>query len=239
MTDRTDGMEPASSDDLIRQARQAYDPASEPVAAPPAQAEPAPAAPAAGTETVARPSDYIRAEYQQAAAPPTAPPDGTVTYEPVGPSFFQKWGRLLIGAAVVLGFIAFAAFDRTTSVEDLALGDCLRMPDAEEITSVESAPCDQDHELEVFAIVNLPESVVAPYPGEDAVATGVYELCLDRFERYIGTPYRDSIWYINAIFPTQESWEEADDREGTCVVYQNGANDEPITITGSARGSNT
>ena len=114
-------------------------------------------------------------------APGNMPPGGAVTYQAQRPSFLSRFGGLLVGAAVVVGFIAFAAFDRTTDIEDLAVGDCLRMPDAEEISAVESAPCAEDHELEVFALVTLPESVVAPYPGEDAVANAIFELCLPRF----------------------------------------------------------
>ncbi len=243
MTDRNDGTDAASSEDLIRQAREAYVAPSDAPPAPAADAEtwaaaetPSPAA----TETVPRPSDYVRAEYQDSvAAPDSAPPAGAVTYEAQRPSFLQRFGGLLVGLAVVGGFIAFAAFDRTTSVDDLAVGDCLRMPNAEEISSVESASCAEDHELEVFALVTLAESTVARYPGEDAVANAIFDLCLPRFEPYIGASYDTSAWYINAIFPTQESWEEADDRQGTCVVYQPGANDEAVTLTGTARGSNT
>ena len=242
MTDRTDGTDTSSSDDLIRQAREAY-----------VSSEVAPAAPAADTSTwaaaesspaaeagaITRPSDYVRAEYQTpATTPQPAPAGGAVTYEARRPSFFQRFGGLLVGLAVVGGFIAFASFDRTTSVDDLAVGDCLRMPNSEEISSVESAPCADDHELEVFATVVLAESTVAPYPGEDAVANAVFELCLPRFEQYVGAAYETSAWYVNTIFPTRESWEEADDREGTCVVYQPGINDEPVTLTGTARGSN-
>ena len=244
MTDRTDGTDASSSEDLIRQAREAYDSSEDMTPpAPPADADTWAAAESSYTaepDATTRPSDYVRAEYQPAAAAPTtAPPGGAVTYEAQRPSFFQRFGGLLVGLAVVGGFIAFAAFDRTTSVEDLAVGDCLRMPDSEEISSVESAPCAEAHELEVFALVTIGESSIAPYPGEDAVADAVFELCLPRFQPYIGASYDTSDWWINAIFPTQESWEEADDREGTCVVYQPGLNDEPTTLTGTARGSNT
>lgn len=237
MTDRNDGSDTTSSEDLIRQARQAYGSTDEMPQAPTVGTDTwADTQPAPEPDTMTHPSDYIRADYQPAAA---APAGGATTYEAQKPSFFQRFGGLLVGLAVLGGFAAFAAFDRTTSVEDLAVGDCLRMPNAEEISSVESAPCGEDHELEVFALVTLSDSSIAPYPGEDAVANAIFDLCLPRFESYIGASYDTSAWYINAIFPTQESWEEADDREGTCVVYQPGIDDEPRTLTGSARGSRT
>jgi len=242
MTDRTDGSDASSSEDLIRQAREAYVSAEDAPTAPAADTSTwaaAEAPPAVDSEAITRPSDYVRAEYQPAAATPQpVPAGGAATYEAQRPSFFQRFGGLLIGLAVVVGFIAFAALDRTTSVDDLAVGDCLRMPNSEEISSVESAPCAEEHELEVFATVVLSESTIAAYPGEDAVANAIFDLCLPRFELYIGADYETSAWYVNTIFPTRESWEEADDREGTCVVYQPGNNDEPVTLTGTARGSN-
>jgi len=243
MTDRNDGPDANSSEDLIRQAREAYVSSADAPTAPAVDTDTWAAAQptrSATTEAVTQPSDYVRAEYQDSVAtPPDAPAGGAVTYQAQRPSFFQRFGGLLVGLVVVGGFIAFAAFDRTTNVEDLAVGDCLRMPDSEEISSVESTPCAESHELEVFALVTLSESIIAPYPGEDAVANAIFDQCLPRFQPYIGGDYETSSWYINAIFPTQESWEEADDREGTCVVYQPGSNDEAITLTGTARGSNT
>lgn len=243
MTDRNDGSDASSSEDLIRQAREAYDVSTDaPVASShedaPASA-PAYAADTTGNaDTITRPSDYVRSEYQtDAYAPDAAPIGGAVTYEAQKPSFFQRFGGLTIGAIVILGFVLFSMFDRTKNIEDLAVGDCLRMPETGEISSVESADCTEDHELEVFALVTLAESSTAPYPGEDAVATAIFELCLPRFEPYIGTSYSDSIWWINAIFPTQESWEDVDDREGTCVVYQEDLGGDVVTLTGTARGS--
>lgn len=230
MTDRPDADDGTSSEDLIRQAREAFEPAAE--VNPQMPADPA------SSEAVARPADYVRGDYYSQPAEATAAvPSGGPTYEAQRPSFFQRFGGLTIGIVVVLGFVVFSIFDKTTDVEDLGVGDCLLMPDAEEISSVESAECIENHELEVFGLVTLSEGDSAPYPGEDAVAEAIFEQCLPRFEPYVGTAYDQSAWYINAIFPTRESWEEADDRAGTCVLYQPGADDEAITLTGTARSS--
>lgn len=237
MTDRIDGPETSSSEDLIRQAREAYVPPSDAPPAPSRQVTP-PTAQVPGTPTQTHPSDYVRAEYQsEVATPGTAIPGGAVTYQPERPSFFKRFAGLTIGLVIVLGFVLFSVFDKTTNVEDLAVGDCLLMPNSEEISSVESADCAENHELEVFALVRLPDGDSAPYPGEDNVANAILDRCQPSFERYVGTAYSDSIWYVNAIFPTRESWEDVDDREGTCVVFQLGPGDEIATITGSARGS--
>ncbi len=260
MTDRNEGSEPTSSEDLIRQARRAYDPSTfdrvhsdEPAAAPTTETTaPRPAPPSddlsaevaaarspfetqstPGSDRVTRPADLIQSDYQPAPGVPGSP----TTLEAPPRRFFQRFGGVLVAVAIGLGFVVFNMLDKTTSVEDLAIGDCLLMPSSQEITSVESADCTGDHELEVFAVVTLSNSLAAPYPGDDAVAQSVFDRCLLHFEPYVGAPFETSIWWINAIYPTQESWEEADDRAGTCVLYQPGLDDEPRTLTGSARGS--
>ena len=67
----------------------------------------------------------------------------------------------------------------------LAVGDCLLMPENEEIASVESADCEEPHELEVFALVSLPEGNDAPYPGDLELAELMFEQCLNQFESYV------------------------------------------------------
>lgn len=246
MTDRTDGTGPSSSEDLIRQARQGYEPSA------PASAESAPAAPPASPasavessysrvdveEPLSRPSDYIRSDYQDpgVAGSPDVPAGG-VTYQAQRPSFFSRFGGLLLVGLIVIGFIAFSAFDKTKAVDDLAVGDCLLMPENEEITSVESTECTEAHELEVFHLVTLTDSNSTPYPGEDAVFNRIMDQCVNSFDGYVGFDYQDSIWFVNAIYPTSESWNEQDDRAGTCVLFQPGAGDDPLSLTGSARNS--
>jgi hypothetical protein len=157
MTDRTDGSAPSSSEDLIRQARQSYEPPA------PAADSPPQAAPLADTstqsytgtgveDTPTRPSDYIRSDYQDPAA--AAVPTGGVTYEAQRPSFLSRFGGLLLVGLIVVGFIVFSVLDKTKAVDDLAVGDCLLMPEDEEITSVESTDCAEPHDLEVFSWIS-------------------------------------------------------------------------------------
>lgn len=252
MTDTTGGSDASSSDDLIRQAREAYVPGANPPATQPAPArqDDQVAGYAAGetaTDTaqqqaMSRPADYVRSDYLHDDGLPadgsSYPAGAGTTYEAQRPSFFSRFGGLLIGGLVVVGFILFSVFDKTTDIEDLSVGDCLLMPDSEEITSVESADCTEPHQLEVFGLVALSAGNNAPYPGDDAVAQGIFDLCLPRFQPYVGTDYNNSQWYINFIYPTRESWVDGDDRSGTCVLYKpDGLSDEPATVTGSARGT--
>ncbi|MCP3976807.1 MAG: hypothetical protein GY720_20165 [bacterium] len=236
MTDRTDdGDQGSSSDDLIRQARAEYEPTeygNVPPAQPPASRS---ETPSSDSPPISRPSDYVRSEYQDQ---PVGGGAVAPTYQAETPSFFSRYGRLLLFGVVILGFIAYSLFDKTKAVDDLAVGDCLLMPAEEEITDVETADCEGEHQLEVFAIVTLTATNGSPYPGDDEVAGGIFDLCMPRFEPYVGATFEDSIWWVNAIYPSPESWEEENDRKGKCVVFQPGAGDDVIMLSGSARGSN-
>jgi len=247
MTDRNDGTA-SSSEELIRQARRAYEPTTEEAESPssaysahgtiPTRAA-ADDRPAVDPATVSRPADYLREDYRESTYPggsqPGVPAGGT--YQEQRPSLSRRFGGLLIVGAIVIGFAVFSMFDRTKQVDDLAVGDCLLMPANEEITEVESAECTDPHELEVFHLVTLGDAAGAPYPGEDAVFDEIIDQCVDRFESYVAFPYEDSVWWVNAIYPTPDSWEEGDDRAGTCVLFQPGLGEDPLTLTGSARNS--
>lgn len=238
MTDRPDdGDQGSSSDDLIRQARAEYEP-TEYGSTPPSQPDsPVDRSEMPGSDSppISRPSDYVRSEYQDQ---PVGGGAVAPTYQAETPSFLSRYGRLLIFGVVILGFIAYSMLDKTKSVDALSVGDCLLMPAEEEITNVESADCAGNHELEVFSIVTLSAANGSPYPGDDAVATSIFELCMPRFEPYVGTVFEDSIWWVNAIYPSPESWEEENDREGKCVLFQPGAGEDVLMLKGSARGSN-
>ena len=135
MTDKTDGSDPGlSSEDLIRQARAPYEgPTSE---APPAAAtEPtsysassAPEPPRYETRSdeLTRPADGIADRYTVDPVP-AADPYGT-TYEAHRPSFLQRYGKFVLYGVIGLGVILFNVLDKTTDVDDLAIGDCLLEP---------------------------------------------------------------------------------------------------------------
>ena len=242
MTDRTDGSEPGlSSEDLIRQARMPYaaPETDAPTSAPTESTEysglPAPDPTVDSYESrpdpVSRPADGIAVEPTQAA-----PWDGA-PYETTQPSFLRRYGKFMLFGAIGLGVLLFGVLDKTKNVEDLSVGDCLLMPEADEISSVESTDCTSDHELEVFALVTVPDGDDAPYPGEDALGDQIFEECLVHFQRYVGASYEESIWFANPMYPTRESWDDSGDREGSCVLLQIGPDSEALTITGSARGS--
>ena len=247
MTDRTDGSEPGlSSEDLIRQARAPYEPpAGEPRStgttiesndypAPPtpetALESYAPDSYAPQPERVSRPADGLSGD------PIQPPPWDGVPQQAAQPSVFQRYGKLMLFGAIGLGIVLFGVLDKTKNVEDLAVGDCLLMPDEGTFFSVESTDCGSDHQLEVFALVTLPDDEEAPYPGDELLWVSTFEECLLHFERYVGIGYEQSKWEIDPFLPTPEGWAD-DDRGATCTLALYGSSSQARTTTGSARGS--
>ena len=162
---------------------------------------------------------------------------GGVTYEAQKQPFIRRYGGLLLVVLAVAGLAVFSALDKTKSADDLAVGDCLLYPEADEFESIESIDCSEPHDVEVIALVDLPGERGAPYPGIFAIGEQIIERCIPLFEQYVGFSYEESIWYPDVFYPTEESWSEGNQREGTCLVYQLDDAGEPTQVSYSARGS--
>jgi len=122
-----------------------------------------------------------------------------------------------------------------TSVFDLEVGFCFST-DSDQLETVNVVDCEQPHEHEVFALVNHPAGDADAYPGDDALVEYADAECRPPFEEYVDRDYETSIWYITSLTPSAETWGEGD-REVVCTVNQQDADEEPITVTGSAEGS--
>ena len=56
----------------------------------------------------------------------------------------------------------------------------------------------------------------------------------DAFQSYVGVAYAQSDIYATGYPPSEETWEENDDREIICILH----NQDDSDITGSLRGAN-
>jgi Septum formation len=119
----------------------------------------------------------------------------------------------------------------------LRVGDCLNLDDApatdapvsEEVESVPTVPCDQEHDGEVYAVEDMDEG---EFPGDEAVATAAEEFCLSEFQDFVGVAYDESPLDFTTFSPTEDSWNELDDRELLCIVV-----DPEGGVTGTLEGS--
>jgi hypothetical protein len=122
-------------------------------------------------------------------------------------------------------------------VFELQVGDCFMEgteaptspDDTVEVDSVDAIPCEQSHNAEVFANIELPDG---GFPGEAPVTDMAETRCFDEFEPYVGTSYESSEYNFGWFVPTGETWSNGD-RTINCVLYLNDGG----TSTGSARGS--
>ena len=113
----------------------------------------------------------------------------------------------------------------------MRVGDCFddgSTFDDDEVNTVPGVPCSQPHDNEVYALFDVNH---ASFPGEE-MAEIAHEGCLSRFEGFVGKDYDSSSLDIATLYPSRESWQQQNDREVVCVVYDMDAN----KLTGSVKG---
>ena len=99
----------------------------------------------------------------------------------------------------------------------LGIGDCLQLPDAIEVQSVEGVPCDEPHDAQVYG-----ESAVLGevWPGEAELERRSAQECLSRWDVGIGTDYdADRFFDFTFFAPTAEGW-AAGDRGVQCLLVR-------------------
>jgi len=134
----------------------------------------------------------------------------------------------VIGAGVIgVGYFTQVERDESGAIVDagdvdafeIRLGDCFNdagSSGAEEISTIDGVPCSEPHDNEVYALVNLTQS---SFPGDEAIETLAFEACLDKFQSFVGKDYESSQLDIFPIYPTRQSWNDLDDREVVCALY--------------------
>ena len=135
--------------------------------------------------------------------------------------------RLSALAALAVMFLACGQ----QSVFSLPVGTCFDDQADGEISSVPEVNCAEPHDNEVFALIEYTETDT--YPGTDQMSEISDELCRAQFAGYVGIEYESSVLEVFPIFPTEESWDEDDDREIICALY----NADLSKITGSMEGA--
>lgn len=165
-------------------------------------------------------------------------------------------GRNLAIWGIVLGFVGLIAFgvfmvlgltgtldedsgsslflgDGEVVFSDLEVGQCIMLPDdlGGTIRGIEVADCVEPHDGEVFATGDLDPDDSRSFPGLEAVALEVEQVCFDAFEPYVGNEYGASELDVVYFFPREMSWRF--DSGYVCVaVDRTGA-----SIVGSVEGS--
>ena len=128
------------------------------------------------------------------------------------------------GSGAIVGAGSVDAFQ-------MRVGDCFDDGSTfndEEVNSVPGVPCGQPHDNEVYAVFDVSAS---SFPGEK-MADMAHESCVQRFEAFVGKDYESSSLDVATLYPTRESWQQQNDREVICAVYDI----DTKKLTGSVKG---
>ena len=119
---------------------------------------------------------------------------------------------------VILSVLLFAISCSTGNVFSLEVGQCFLDDIAsggEEVENVDIVDCEKPHLNEIYAVVDLPEGdFPLVFIDEDSA-----EICYNAFEPFVGQAYEYSIYEVNFLRPTKETWEQLDDREVVCYLF--------------------
>lgn len=110
-------------------------------------------------------------------------------------------------------------------------GDCFNDPEAEatEVEELEAVPCDEPHDNEVFHVFDLDDG---DYPGDDEAKELGLDGCEPELEAYIGASAEEAGLAIVPVTPTEQSWNDLDDRTVICALYKA----DGTELTGSFKG---
>lgn len=113
----------------------------------------------------------------------------------------------------------------------LRVGDCLEPVNwgGEAAESFPVIPCAEEHESEIYASMLMDDG---GFPGDAAVEEAATAFCEAEFASFVGTPWAESALSYAFLVPSQQTWDEADDREVLCLVV-----DPEGLVTGSLEGS--
>lgn len=115
----------------------------------------------------------------------------------------------------------------TSDVFAMAVGDCLNEPSGTQVSEVEFVPCDQPHDYEVYAELELP---AGDYPTDVDAQAETY--CTEQFTSFVGVSFDESTLSLTYFTPTMDSWGEGDHLV-SCIIV-----DPAGQTTGTLAGAN-
>ena len=95
----------------------------------------------------------------------------------------------------------------------LKVGDCLGAQAVGEVESVPVVPCSEPHHSEIFHSFDLVGDV---FPGEEATSKLAQGGCVAEFDAFIGLAFAESVWDITLLHPSEQSWNDVNDRQVRC-----------------------
>ena len=125
------------------------------------------------------------------------------------------------------------AGSRDVDVMDVTVGDCFFEDEmntalgSDAVNSIPVVECTDPHDAEVFHVEDLP---AGDFPGETSVQSSMEDICTGTaFESFIGVDYQVSSIYVGGLKPTEQTWDQLDDREILCyAISDTGSTSESL-----------
>jgi hypothetical protein len=184
--------------------------------------EPASACVRCGLLRGAEATEADRADWATAAGVPLP-----ATAAPAWRRYLRFWWIPVLAVVVGVGYLTAAKRDGagaisdsgTLQIEEVRVGDCFDIEDAEEISEVAAGPCTDPHGYEMFHLATW--SGPDGYPTEDAMLDFIFQACVPVFEDYVGMSYETSVIDFVPFTPTEGGWNDGD-RVVQCALYDPG-----------------
>lgn len=137
----------------------------------------------------------------------------------------------MVAVALLVTGLGLVACSKEVAANNLEVGDCTDADLSGAVGEVDTVDCAESHTAEVYAVFDLEDG---DFPGDADIQAQATEGCIgDRFEEYVGLPYQRSEIYSTSLVPTEQTWNDADDRTVICLaVTQDGS-----ATTGSVEGA--
>lgn len=124
--------------------------------------------------------------------------------------------RRFAGVAAGLMLCAAGGVACSAEVESAEPGDCVEdIGLVIGVGDLDAVDCDEAHGAQVVGVFDHDGD---DFPGDAAISEEANEQCAELFEDFVGAPVQETSLTFGAINPTEETWNEADDRETICVV---------------------
>ena len=119
---------------------------------------------------------------------------------------------------VFLSVLLFAISCSTGNVFSLKVGQCFADEiSSEEVENVDIVDCEEPHLNEIYAVRELP--ITARQISSIFIDEASAEICLNAFKPFVGQDYEYSIYEVGWLRPSKEAWEQLDDREVVCFLF--------------------
>lgn len=108
---------------------------------------------------------------------------------------------------------------------DLRAGQCFNeaswvdLEQDRRISVTAAIDCAQPHDKEVYFEAEFPAPNGAPFPGDDAMTEWSTEQCYEAFHDFVGQEYELSVYGIDFLQPTQETFEHPIGRHRRVSCY--------------------